>query len=72
MSRSFPIFAFSLGREFKLSVAEIASVCGFHSIIAVSPQLALVRFGSREDATAAFAKLGGSIRLFEIQSECVS
>lgn len=72
MSRSFPIFAFSLGREFKLSVAEIASVCGFHSIIAVSPQLALVRFGSREDAIAAFAKLGGSIRLFEIQSECVS
>lgn len=71
MSRSFPIFAFSLGREFKLSVAEIASVCGFGSIISVSPQLALVRFDTREKAIEAFAKLGGSIRLFEIQSECV-
>ncbi|MDQ1344079.1 MAG: hypothetical protein QG650_799, partial [Patescibacteria group bacterium] len=72
MSRNFPIFAFSLGREFKLSVAEIASVCGFKSLISVSPGLALVRFEKREDAIAAFAKLGGSIRLFEIQSECVS
>lgn len=72
MSRSFPIFAFALGREFKLSVAEIASVCGFKSLISVSPQLALVRFDDREEALSAFAKLGGSIRLFEIQSECVS
>lgn len=72
MSRTFPIFAFALGREFKLSVAEIASVCGFDSIESVSPQLAVVRFDSRESALEAFSKLGGSIRLFEIQSECAS
>lgn len=70
MSNHSRLFAFSLGREFKLSIAEIASVCGFSSIVETSPDLAVVRFRDREAAIAAFAKLGGSVRLFEIQSDC--
>lgn len=70
MSNHSRLFAFSLGREFKLSIAEIASVCGFQAIVETSPELAVVRFPDREAALGAFSKLGGSIRLFEIQSDC--
>ena len=72
MSNAFPPFAFALGREFRLSIAEIASVCGFHSIVSATDKLAFVKLPNREAAVSAFLKLGGSVRVFEIVSRSAS
>ncbi len=42
MSTPKPTFAFALGREFKLSVAEIASVCPGCRFVSVDPKLAVI------------------------------
>jgi tRNA G10 N-methylase Trm11 len=70
MSTQFPIFAFALGREFKLSVAEIASACPECRFVSVDPKLAVVDGINAETALSIFSRLGGSVRVFEILSEC--
>jgi tRNA G10 N-methylase Trm11 len=70
MSTAFPIFAFALGREFKLSVAEIASAWPQCRFISVDPKLAIVDGIDTETAVNVFRRLGGSVRVFEIRSGC--
>lgn len=37
------LYAFELGREWKLSLAEIESLFGSESVVSVTPKLAIIR-----------------------------
>lgn len=69
MSHS-PLFSFILGREFKLSLAEIYSVFPAAHFEAVSETFALLSGIPREEVIERFARLGGTIKVVEILDEC--
>ncbi len=62
-----PQYAFELGREWKISLAEIEAIFGFESIISLNPKIAIIQ----TDAPVAEIanRMGGVIRAFEIISE---
>jgi tRNA G10 N-methylase Trm11 len=63
------LYAFELGREWKLSLAEIESLFGAPNIKYINPKLALLELSLASDQVAAVAgRMGGIIRAFEVLS----
>jgi tRNA G10 N-methylase Trm11 len=63
------LYAFELGREWKLSLAEIESLFGAPNIKYINPKLALLDLELAPNQVAAIAgRMGGIIRAFEVLS----
>lgn len=57
-------YAFELGREWKLSLAEIEALFGYQSIVSVNPKIAVIQ--TERDVVAIAGRMGGIIRAFKI------
>ena len=57
-------YAFELGREWKLSLAEIEALFGRESIIWVSPKLCVIK--TKQDVAKIAVRMGGIIRAFKM------
>ncbi len=57
-------YAFELGREWKLSLAEIEALFGRSSILWVNPKLCVIK--TKQDVAKIAARMGGIIRAFKM------
>jgi hypothetical protein len=65
------LFAFSLGREWRISLAELFSVFGKSTYIQHNESIAIFRISmSDTDMRRIFQTLGGSLRVIRILGEC--
>ena len=63
------MFAFILGREFKLSIAELLALLPDESIVFSNDGLLVAEGISEEEARSVFLKCGGSIRLLRLEKK---
>lgn len=59
-------YAFELGREWKLSLAEIEALFGSESIISVTPKLLIIQ--TEQEVAQISARIGGIIRAFKVDA----
>lgn len=59
-------YAFELGREWKLSLAEIETLFGMESIVSVNPKLCVIK--TEQDVAQIAARMGGIVRAFKMDA----
>jgi tRNA G10 N-methylase Trm11 len=63
------MFWFELGREYKLSIAEILNIFPFVKVIWVDEKVCIIEWITREMLLKKADRFGGTIKIFEIQKQ---